>query len=93
MMIDVKKAVRNAMGFVKDLYESDTPADLMLEEVRISDDEKYWLITVGFSRKSWMAPLGGDERSRAYKVIKIDAETGKPIEMAIRLTVGELATA
>ena len=85
-MIAVKEAVKIAMKFVMDLYENYTPPDLLLEEVRLSDDEKHWLITIGFSRNALSSFVGKDDVPRAYKLIKIDAETGEPIEMTIRTT-------
>ena len=86
-MIGVKEAVNKAIDFVQDLY-GDTAAALSLEEVELTDDGRYWLITVGFVRPQLDNPLrvfaGG--AARAYKVIKVDAQTGEPLSMKIRET-------
>jgi hypothetical protein len=88
-MVDVKQAVAKANEFIGILYPESLP-DLMLEEVRHSEDDKYWLITLGFTR-SLPAPhsplLGGlvsKSVRRDYKVIKVDAESGEPLEMLVR---------
>jgi len=47
-MIGIKEAVSVAKEFAKTMFESDLP-ELRLEEVERSDDDKYWLITVGFT--------------------------------------------
>lgn len=85
-MIDVKQAVKTAMGFVQELYANNIPHNLLLEEVQLSEDEKYWLITVGFSRDAgWGTLAGNNGGERAYKTVKIHAETGEPKEMTIRI--------
>ncbi|NER04808.1 MAG: hypothetical protein F6K17_20500 [Okeania sp. SIO3C4] len=59
--------------------------DLRLEEVELSEDRKYWLITLGF-----ITTTAGEEESfflkkeRDYKVFKIHAETGEVESMKIR---------
>jgi hypothetical protein len=41
-MIDVKEAVKIATGYLKQLYEPAQFHDILLEEVALSDDERYW---------------------------------------------------
>ncbi len=92
--IDVKQAVRTAIAYVQSLYEYPLPG-LQLEEVELSDDERYWLITVGFARddgtarenplRALVEPFGSvPARQRTYKIVRIDAETGAPKSMRIR---------
>ncbi len=88
-MIDVKQAVRSAIGYVKDLYEQKAPNDFMLEEVELSDDEKYWLITISFPQYQRQTnPLGTfinpNQEQRIYKTIKIRVDNGQAISMKIR---------
>lgn len=88
--IDLKQAVRIAIQSVRELYEAQGYQlnDLLLEEVQRSGDN--WLVTVGFTRPSTSAgesvvtALAGMTPRRAFKRVKIDAETGKFIEMQIR---------
>ena len=69
---------------------------VLLEEVELSADDRFWLITLGFYRhKPAVTPLDelantgitgltAADRTRVYKVIKIDADTGKPVSMKMR---------
>ncbi len=90
--MSVKSAVKTAIDYVKDLYEGCNLRDLMLEEVEFSEATERWLITVGFSlpetkeeTQSLITPSKTSRAlSRRYKVINIDAATGKPVSMKIR---------
>ncbi len=86
-MIDVKQAVASAEQSLQDLYADRTLSDIALEEVELSDDERYWLITLGFAdlsrdTTSVVNPFGS--RRRIYKSFKVDAATGKVLAMKIR---------
>ncbi len=48
-MIDMKQAVQIALDFCHSLYAPEKLGDLLLEEVELSDDEKFWLVTIGFN--------------------------------------------
>jgi hypothetical protein len=90
--VSVKRAVVTAINYVEDLYANRKLRDLMLEEVEFSEAANQWLITVGFSLpepKEETEPLIIPSQttralSRRYKVVSIDAATGKPISMKIR---------
>lgn len=90
-MIDIKQAVSIAIEFMKSLYDKSEILDLRLEEVELSDDAQYWLITLGFLRPSpakhpfeAIAALGQPSYVRVYKVIKVNADTGDTMSMKIR---------
>jgi len=90
--MSVKSAVKTAIAYVKDLYAHSNLRDLMLEEVEFSEATNQWLITVGFSlpettedTQSLITPSKMSRAlSRRYKVVNIDAATGKPVSMKIR---------
>lgn len=90
--VNVKSAVKAAIDYVKDLYADNDLRDLMLEEVEFSESTDQWLVTVGFSlpetKEETTSLIMPSKTSRAlsrrYKVVNIDAETGKPISMKIR---------
>jgi hypothetical protein len=90
-MIDVKQAVNTATQFMQNLYSDPLPG-LMLEEVELSDDERYWYITLGYSQTktpsygtlSNLKAFVDPEVTRVYKLIKVDAATGQPLSMKIR---------
>ena len=75
-MIDVKEAVNNAVNFLKHLPAA-TVVDERLEEVELTEDESYWLITLSY-RDSHLTT------ERSYKKFKIDAQTGQVQSMKIR---------
>jgi hypothetical protein len=51
-MLDVKSAVESALKFFDEMYPGNDFKDILLEEVDLSEDGKFWNITIGFSRRS-----------------------------------------
>ena len=89
--IDVKQAVRKAAAYFLQLYPHFKDANVMLEEVEESEDGAYWLITIGYDMKqakSALAPnlpnIFGPQTVRQYKVVKIEAKTGRVVSMKMR---------
>ena len=56
---------------------------LTLEEVELSEDEKHWLITLGFQEYRGLTPF--DQASQKYKLFTVDATTGQVRAMKMRL--------
>ncbi|HKQ08608.1 MAG TPA: hypothetical protein VJ464_26030 [Blastocatellia bacterium] len=99
-MIDVKEAVDIALDYLGKLYDMSTLQDILLEEVVLSDDEKFWYVTIGFSRLIYSTdPMGklsetiwkisgsgaGPQKyQREYKVFQIDSATGQVKSMKMR---------
>ena len=92
-MIDVKEAVKIATDYLRDLYVPSQLHDILLEEIALSEDEKYWYVTLGFSRP--VPPtdplrvltenlLRQTNLRREYKVFQIDSATGQVRSMKIR---------
>jgi hypothetical protein len=88
-MIDVKQAVKAAKDYATEIL-GDLP-NLELEEVEISDDDRYWLITFGFDTNkptpenpAGLAALGYGPKARKYKIIEIAKDDGKFKAMKIR---------
>jgi hypothetical protein len=93
--IPIKTAVSNAMQFIRELYADNQIKAVLLEEVEFSEPADQWLITIGFTvnkikikenSSSSLADLILPEREtvRKYKIVHIDAQSGKPISMKIR---------
>lgn len=83
-MIDVKQAAQSASDFITGLYSNETISDVMLEEVELSEDGKYWLITLSFpAPSSSVHPILGI-KGRRYKIFKVDTATGEVLSMKIR---------
>lgn len=84
--LDVKAAVATAVTYLKDLYSDEQLKNIRLEEVWLSDDEKYWYITIGYdSPTPALHPLATLRPSeREYKLFKVRVEDGRVMEMKIR---------
>jgi hypothetical protein len=92
-MLDLRSAVMHAQNYLKDLKDmlGNSLEDLRLEEVELSDDKQYWLITLGYSRlvdktKNKNTLLEGmiPHYERDYKIFKVNAQTGEVEAMKIR---------
>jgi hypothetical protein len=84
MRIDSKSAVQQATSYFRDLFP--TAQDLRLEEVELSTDGKFWLVTFSFAKPE-LNVFGAfvSNPARDYKVVKIEAETGIPQGVKMRL--------
>ncbi|NJO66188.1 MAG: hypothetical protein HC832_00950 [Leptolyngbyaceae cyanobacterium RM1_405_57] len=90
--IDVKRAVIAATSYLQDMKDlMDVKLEnLRLEEVELSEDEREWIITLGFDTPVRMNPLGklalgtSSLYQREYKLLKVDSETGEVKSMKIR---------
>ena len=100
-MIDVKIAVKAAYQYIQSIRDSVLVVDssiglgpLRLEEVELSEDKSFWLITLGFDipKKTPKSPLEDSTSlasnpvlyERGYKLFKVNSETGKVEAMKIR---------
>ncbi len=80
-MLDVKEAAQKASEYFAALYADQGVSKVQLEEVELTDDGKYWLITLSYP----MVPaIVSFPPKRQYKVFKIDAKTGEVKSMKIR---------
>ncbi|MEM9538620.1 MAG: hypothetical protein AAGA60_03815 [Cyanobacteria bacterium P01_E01_bin.42] len=97
-LIDVRDAVAAATKYFQEVRERiGNLKDLRLEEIELSDDEKFWLITLGFEIVPQNSPIPDivrdplfpkierKESEREYKIFKIDAKTGEVKSMKIRI--------
>ena len=75
MAITAKTASQAAAQYIKELFGE--PFGLALEEVEQSKDGRFWLITLGYNPNIFTA-------RRQYKILMVDAETGKVVSMKIR---------
>ena len=84
--LDVKAAVTTAVTYLKDLYSEEELKNIRLEEVWLSDDEKYWYVTIGYDSQTSVLDTLRALRpiEREYKLFKVRAEDGRVMEMKIR---------
>lgn len=86
-MIDVKRAIQIALSFADDVLAGEQLSDPRLEEVELSEGEKFWAITLSFFRepKGLVDAMG--PRPRDYKILTIHSDTGNVQSMKIRQPV------
>ena len=86
-MLDVKEAAQRASEYFAGLYADEGVLNVQLEEVELTDDGQYWLITLSYPmiRSGEMSgiPINLAFR-RKYKVFKIDSRTGEVKSMKMR---------
>lgn len=84
--LDARAAVAAAKEFAAKLFASEKISELGLEEIELSEDRTWWLVTLGFTRRWAKEPKptrGGisffaeRQGQREYKVFKIHARTGE----------------
>lgn len=99
--IDLRKAVQSVRDYIvefNDILENDLDG-VMVEETELSEDDKYWLITIGFNRKidpreqniaafgiaSGILAKEGKATTikRDYKIFQVDSNTGEVVSMKI----------
>jgi len=96
MIIDVKQAVAIAIQYFLNLVGGESASDVLLEEVELSDDERFWHVTlsavvpgpenVGSPVNALATALGASlPRRRVYKVFKVDATGGTVKSMKMRM--------
>ena len=86
-MIDAKEAVRIALDYVRSLYESEEIAHLTLEEVELSPESEFWLVTVSFSAPAAKSPIEAMTAQYGpptYKVLKLRTDAGQVHSMKMR---------
>jgi hypothetical protein len=88
-MIDVKRAVKAAEEYARELYPETELRHLRLEEVELSDDERRWRVTLGWvepavSRNGLIFEPTLQVLPRVYKLFEVDAQTGQVASMKIR---------
>lgn len=85
-MLDVKEAAQRASEYSAGLYadQADSFSNVQLEEVELTDDGQYWLITLSYIPPTAPNTLLVVGHKRKYKVFKISAGTGEVKSMKIR---------
>lgn len=74
-MVDIKRAVQNATEYLHQLGLR-IYSDVELEETELSEDEKFWIVTLGYKRDA-IGP-------RKYKSFTVRASDGEVVAMKIR---------
>jgi hypothetical protein len=84
--VDVKEAATPALHYLKELYSEEKLENIRLEEVWLSEDERYWYVTIGYD-----SPLPAQDPlavlrppAREYKLFKVRTEDGRVVKMKVR---------
>jgi hypothetical protein len=85
-MITVKEAAQRAIEYVIDLLGRDNVGQPRIEEVDLTDDNEYWLVTVGFFPPAMVGNIALQQFSpkREYKQVKVTTADGSIRSMKIR---------
>lgn len=88
--MDARDAIARAKTYVAEVFADDKPRNIGLEEIRFDEDQKAWLITVGFSRpwdaaRPYVTALGQDiDLRRTYKVVRVGDADGAIVSLTNR---------
>lgn len=63
MSLDIKQATLRAIDYLTELFADKRIIQVELEEVELSDDAQFWLITLGFNHKESGPRKVGDPNS------------------------------
>lgn len=80
-MIQAQEAVKLARESFDAVFASDAVAEVLLEEVELSDDGKFWLVTYSFDWQPTSGTSSIGPGDRRYKLLRLDIESGKLISM------------
>ncbi|MEM8504347.1 MAG: hypothetical protein AAF716_14480 [Cyanobacteria bacterium P01_D01_bin.1] len=90
-MVDVTSAVASARNYLQGIQHllDNSLENLRLEEVELTEDEKHWLITLGYDvpgKPQTMSQMFGPNSNylREYKLFRINSDDGKVEAMKIR---------
>ncbi len=91
-MLTAKDAGKAAEQYAVELFPKDELRGLRVEEITVSDDEHYWLITLGWveSATRTINPMLGVmnasivQAPRVYKTFKVNADSGIVVAMLMR---------
>jgi len=90
--VPVKAAVKTSIQYFTEILE---PVDVRLEEIELSDDERYWLATLtallpakvkshNAVEAASLAGMFAKTHERVYKQFKVDSSNGEMRSMKIR---------
>lgn len=93
-IIDVRQAARIARDYVKHVFTDEAISGIQLEEIELSEDEKYWYVTIGFDTNRLAEetsfggivtyPFGKSKYIRDYKLVTVRASDGEVESVKIR---------
>ena len=87
--MDIHGAIKAAKDQVKGIFAEENISNIGLEEIERNQEDKIWIITIGFSRP-WDEPddrsaiIIGRKKPRTYKVITLSEDDGRMLSIKNR---------
>jgi len=86
--VTAKQAAQAAAKYLNEVCTPPAIENVLLEEIELSDDERYWQVTLSFKQYPSATVLSEvfDAAEKKLRVFKIDTSSGKVVSMKIRPT-------
>lgn len=82
-MIQNKEAVIKSIEYLKSMYEN--PESILLEEIELSDDQVFWLITLSFENPLPPNPFDlAIKKHRLFRTFEVHSKNGEVKSMKIK---------
>jgi hypothetical protein len=78
-MIDAEAAAKKALEYFTGLYPGAAGGAILLEEVELTGDRKFWLITLSYTPPPENPLLPFIASGREFKTFRVSAETGEVV--------------
>ena len=83
-MIDAKAAATKAMEYFRSLYPTPQVSPILLEEAELTEDKKFWLITLSYTPQQANPFQAFGPAGREFKVFKLNSTNGEVVSMRIK---------
>jgi hypothetical protein len=78
-MIDAQTAAKKALEYFTGWYPGAAGGPTLLEEVELTDDRKFWLITLSYTPPPENPLLPFIPSGREFKTFRVSVETGEVV--------------
>lgn len=84
--VTARQAAQAATKYLKEVCTPPAIENVLLEEIELSEDSRYWQVTLSFKQYPSTAALSEilDAPEKKLRVFKIDTATGRVLSMKIR---------
>jgi len=93
--INIEDIKNKCIDFLNQLQPETKPKNFLIEEMEISNDGQFWLVTIGYdqliqySNPTQLTRIltNLETYERVYKIFKVEGQTGKVMSMKMRENV------
>jgi len=84
--VTAKQAAQAAVKYLNDVCTPPAIENVLLEEIELSDDARFWQVTLSFKQYPSTSAMSEiwDTAEKKLRVFKVDARSGKVVSMKIR---------